>query len=167
MSPKRLDSLLGNRGKEPAHSYVAEGVSFLNCVMHRLDAPAMFQSVLSVSIRFIRDAKRATRYLPRTTSSTTNPRLRDKAKLKTLLVMLAYRTDKHMSRVGPCLLDIWCEDTVKMDSSSYKALLSARVRMAGVPTLAPSTRAALPLRTAIPTKPELSAKIKGRLPSSP
>src|SRR5258708_19290285 len=106
MSPKMLDSLLGNRGKEPAHSYVAEGVSFLNCVMHRLDAPAMFQSVLSVSIRFIQDAKRSTRYLPRTTSSTTNPRLRHKAKLKTFLVMLAYRTHKHISKVEPSFLYI-------------------------------------------------------------
>src|SRR5258708_32602706 len=153
MSPKMLDSLLGNRGKEPAHSYVAEGVSFLNCVMHRLDAPAMFQSVLSVSIRFSRDTKRATRYFPRTTSSTTNPRLRDKAKLKTLLVMLAYRTDKHMSRVGPCLLDIWCEDTVKMDSSSYKALLSARVRMAAGPQTRPGHTAQPPQSPAQPPKP--------------
>ena len=58
--------------------------------------------------------KRATLCPQSTTSGlTTNYVFVILAKLKTLLVIVAYRTDKHLSRGVESLLDVQCEDFVK------------------------------------------------------
>ncbi len=100
--------------------------------MHLADAPAMFQSVLSISNCFIGGKKQTP------SGPTTNLRLRDKAKLKTLLVMLAYRTDMRLSRARPCLLAEWCEETVKILKRHY---LSCEINVMGAPIPAFSARA--------------------------
>src|ERR1700730_1183859 len=87
--------------------------------MHLADAPAMFQTVLSISvclaIHHARDEPPCCQKRDCLCGLTTNLCLRVIAKCKTLLVMVAYRTDKPLSSVKLCSNDLLCEVFVKIE----------------------------------------------------
>src|SRR5712691_1699238 len=98
-------------------------------MMHLADAPAMFQTVLSIfvclAIHHVRDEPPCCQKRDCLCGLTTNLCLRVIAKCKTLLVMVAYRTDKPLSSVKLCLDDLLCEVFVKMEREQ-KAPMEAR-----------------------------------------
>jgi hypothetical protein len=87
--------------------------------MHLADAPAMFQSVLSIficlAIHHVRNEPPCCQKRDCLCGLTTNLCLRVIAKCKTLLVMVAYRTDAPLSSVKLCIEDMVCEVFVKIE----------------------------------------------------